>query len=114
MAMIDEFKELFGEWIAAVANAVDTIAGRFVRSRRILLEEGEDGALTAKASPAKNGPALPDVSFRLDSGRPNPPLGGRLDCGLSRQPRRGATATRALHGKSSSTFRVRPAISLTA
>ena len=26
MAMIDEFKELFGEWIASVTNAVDAIA----------------------------------------------------------------------------------------
>jgi general secretion pathway protein L len=74
MAMIDEFKQLFGEWIAAVTNAVDAAAGRFVRSRRILLEEGENGALTAKAIAVKNRPALPDVSFHLDSGKPNPPL----------------------------------------
>ncbi len=74
MAMIDEFKELFADWIAAVANAVDAVAGQFVRSRRILLEEGEGGALTAKAIPMKNRPALPDVSFHLDGGKPNPPL----------------------------------------
>jgi general secretion pathway protein L len=74
MALVDEFKELFGEWIAAVADAVSAVAGRFVRSRRILLEEGGDGVLTAKAIPAKNRPALPDISFHLDSSRPNPPL----------------------------------------
>jgi hypothetical protein len=37
MATISELKDLFGEWIAAVAGAVDTIAGRFLRPRQILL-----------------------------------------------------------------------------
>jgi general secretion pathway protein L len=74
MAMTDELKELFGEWIAAVAGAVDGVAGRLVRSRRISLDEGGDGTLTAKATASKNGPALPDISFRLDNGKPVPPL----------------------------------------
>jgi len=106
MTMISEFKELFGEWIASVTSAADTVAGRLVRSRRILLDEGEDGAFTAKAVPSKpivskaivsraiaskNGPALSDISFRLDRGKPNPPLppdwvaafrGGRIDAQL--------------------------------
>ena len=33
----------------AVSRAVDAVAGRFVRSRRIRLVEGEDGAFTASA-----------------------------------------------------------------
>jgi general secretion pathway protein L len=74
MAMISEFKQLFDEWIAAVTSAVDAAAGQFVRSRRILLEEGDDGAFTARTTAAKNAPALPDRVFRLDSGRPQPPL----------------------------------------
>ena len=74
MALTDEIKDLFGGWIEAVANAVGAATTRFVRSRRILLEEGEDGAIVAKAIPAKNGPALPEVSFHLDSGRPHPAL----------------------------------------
>jgi general secretion pathway protein L len=94
MAMISELKELFEEWIASVTNAADAVAGRLVRSRRILLNEGEDGILTAKAiapnaivsnaivskamgskaTASKNGPALSDISFRLDRGRPSPPL----------------------------------------
>ena len=53
MAMISEFKQLFGEWIAAVTGAVDAVAGRLVRSRRILLDEGDDGAFTAKAIPTR-------------------------------------------------------------
>jgi general secretion pathway protein L len=91
MAISAEFKELFGEWIASVASAADAVAGRLVRARRILLDQGEDGTLTAKASASKGGPALPDISFRLDRGKPHPPLppdwmaafrGGRVEAQL--------------------------------
>ena len=60
MAMISEFKDLFGEWIAAVARAVDTVAGRFLRSRQILLArrqgrhgggQGDLGAKSARRCP---------------------------------------------------------------
>ena len=74
MATMSELKDLFGAWVAAVAGAVDNIAGRFLRPRQILLSQAEDDGLVAKATPARNGPALPDVSFLLDNGRPNPPL----------------------------------------
>jgi general secretion pathway protein L len=74
MVTMSELKDLFGEWIAAVAKAVDTVAGRFVRPRHILLREGKDDTLVAKAISGRNGPALPEVSFRVDKGRPNPPL----------------------------------------
>src|SRR5580704_12288312 len=74
MAMIYEVKELFGQWIAAVARAVDIVAGHILRPRHILLSEGKDGILLAKAMSGRKGPALPDVSFRLENGRPNPPL----------------------------------------
>jgi general secretion pathway protein L len=89
MAIIAEFKELFGEWIASVASAADAVAGRLVRSRRILLDQGEDGTFTAKvigskaiaskaigskAIASKSGPALSDISFRLDRGKPDPAL----------------------------------------
>jgi len=91
MAVISEFKELFDEWIAAVAGAADAVAGRLVRSRRILLDEGEGGTLTARAIASKNGPALSDISFRFDRGKPSPPLppdwvaafrGGRVEAQL--------------------------------
>jgi general secretion pathway protein L len=91
MAMIDELKQLFGEWITAVTHAVDAAAARLVRSRRILLEEREDGTLTAKAIAVKNRPTLPEVSFQLDGDRPDPPLtadwaaafrGGRVEAQL--------------------------------
>jgi general secretion pathway protein L len=74
MAMISEFQQLFGEWIAAVTSAADAAVGQFVRSRRILLEEGDDGVFTARTIAAKKDMALPDLVFRLDSGRPQPPL----------------------------------------
>jgi general secretion pathway protein L len=74
MATISEFKQLFGEWIAAVTSTADAAVGQFVRSRRILLEEGDDGVFTARTIAAKKDPALPDLVFRLDSGKPQPPL----------------------------------------
>src|SRR5216683_3267407 len=74
MAMIPELKALFGEWIAAVARAVNSMIDRYVRRRQILLSEGGDNTFTAKVTPGRKGPALPDVSFRLSHGRPNPSL----------------------------------------
>lgn len=74
MATMSELKDLFGEWIATVARTVDTAAGRFLHSRQILLREGRDDIVVAKAISVRNAPALPEVSFRLDKGRPTPPL----------------------------------------
>jgi general secretion pathway protein L len=76
MAAISEFKALFDEWIAAVTGAVDEMASRWVSARRILLDEGDDGALRTRTIPTKTipAPALPDLSFRLENGRPHPPL----------------------------------------
>jgi general secretion pathway protein L len=45
-----------------------------VRSRRILLDEAEDGVFTARMTASKNHPALPDASFRFDGVRTQPPL----------------------------------------
>jgi general secretion pathway protein L len=72
--MISEIKSLFDEWIAAVARAVNFGMGRYARRRRILLSEDGDNTFTAKLISARKGPALPEVSFRLAHGRPNPPL----------------------------------------
>jgi general secretion pathway protein L len=72
--MISELKEFFGEWIAAVALAVGSITGRLMPRRQVWLVEGVDGSFTAKAAPVKKSTALPDVSFRLANGRPNPSL----------------------------------------
>jgi general secretion pathway protein L len=74
MATMSELKDFFGEWIATVAWAVDTIAGRFLRSRQISLREGKDDMIVAQAISVRNAPSLPEVSFRLDQGRPSPPL----------------------------------------
>jgi general secretion pathway protein L len=74
MAAASEFKQLFADWIAAVTSAVESVAGRVVRSRRILLDEADDGVFTARMMSSKGGPALPDVSFRFDGSRIDPPL----------------------------------------
>jgi general secretion pathway protein L len=74
MTTISELKELFGEWIAAVAGAIDASASRYMRRRQILLSEGEGNTFTARMTSARKATPLPDVSFRLTGGRPNPPL----------------------------------------
>lgn len=80
MAIVAELKQTFGEWIAAVTSVVETAAEKFVRVRRIKLEEAEDGTFSArampgsKAIPGKTVQILPDLSFRLEDGRPRPPL----------------------------------------
>ena len=72
--MISELKELFGEWIAAVARAINLIVARFVPQQQVLLVEGDGNAFTAKTASVKKGAALPDVAFRVSNGRPDPPL----------------------------------------
>jgi general secretion pathway protein L len=80
MAIIPELKQTFGEWIAAVTGAVETVAEKLVRLRRIELNEAEDGAFSAraipggKAVPGQKALVLPDLSFRIENGRPHPPL----------------------------------------
>jgi general secretion pathway protein L len=91
MAMISEFRQLFDQWIAAVSGAVDTMAGRVVRVRRILLDENADGSFTARAVPAAGAQAPPAFSFGFDNGKIQPPLtddwkaafrGGRVEVQL--------------------------------
>src|SRR5947207_6630565 len=72
--MTSELKELFGAWIGAVAGAVDAGMAGYARPRQILLTEGEGGTLMAATPPAPNRPALPDLSFALMDGRPQPPM----------------------------------------
>jgi general secretion pathway protein L len=74
MALMSDAKQLLTQWIDAVSRAVDMVAGRFVRAQRVRLVEDEDGAFTASTIAAKGGAGLPDLSFRLDSGKPQPPL----------------------------------------
>jgi general secretion pathway protein L len=74
MAMISELKELFGEWVAAVERAINSIASRFMPRQRILLIEEDSNMYTAEAAPNARGAALPEVSFRISNGRPDPVL----------------------------------------
>jgi general secretion pathway protein L len=91
MALISDAKQFLGEWIDAVSRAIDTVAGRFVRAQQIRLVERDDGAFTASTVAAKTGADLPERSFRLDGGKPQPPLpaewrsafrGGRIEVHL--------------------------------
>ena len=74
MTAISEIRGLFDEWIAAVARAVDLVIGRYARRSQITLSGESADALTARLTPARNGPALPEISFRLSNGRPSPSL----------------------------------------
>jgi general secretion pathway protein L len=73
-AMMPGLKDLFEVWIAAVAAAVHALATRVVPRRRILLVEGEANSFTARVTSAQKGPTLPQASFRLVHGRPEPAL----------------------------------------
>ena len=70
--MISELKDLFGEWIAAVAAVVHAVTARMVSQRRILFVEGDNDSFTARVTSA--GALLPQTSFRLLHGRPEPAL----------------------------------------
>lgn len=74
MATFAEIKGLFDEWIAAVARAIDSGIGRYRRRLRIVLRENDNHVFTATLEPVRKGPALPDVSFRLSDGQPDPSL----------------------------------------
>jgi general secretion pathway protein L len=82
LSMISELKQLFGEWIAAVDRAINSIAGRVMQQRQILLIEGDGNSFTAKAAAANKGAALPDVSFRLSNGEPVPSLPAEWETAL--------------------------------
>ena len=74
MTAISEIRSLFDEWITAVARAVDLAIGRYARRSQITLHAESADTLTARLTSARNGPALPEISFRLSSGRPSPSL----------------------------------------
>jgi general secretion pathway protein L len=70
--MLSELKDLFATWIAAVAVAIDYVATRIVPQRRVLFVEGEPDCFTARVTSLGKGAVLPQVSFRLLDGRPEP------------------------------------------
>ena len=72
--MTSEIRALFDEWIGAVARSVYLVIARFARQRQILLSENSDQTFTARLKSVGKGPVLPEVSFHLSYGRPNPLL----------------------------------------
>jgi general secretion pathway protein L len=73
-AMISEIKAFFEEWIAAVARTVAFALDRYAPGRQILLSEASDQTFTASLKSMPEGLNLPDASFRLSHGRPEPPF----------------------------------------
>ena len=82
MALVSDAKQFLAGWIDAVSRAVDIAAGRFVRAQRVRLVEADDGALTASLIAAQGGTGLSDFSFRLNSGKPQPPLSAEWNAAL--------------------------------
>ena len=72
--MMSELKDLFGAWIAAVAAAIRAVTARIVPQRRFLFVEGEGFGFTARVTSAGKGGLLPQASFHLVQGRPEPAL----------------------------------------
>jgi general secretion pathway protein L len=73
MAMIAESKALLDEWIATVSRAIDLVADRFLRSRRVRLVEREDGKFAASAISPEGKPSLPEISIEPGAGGPRLP-----------------------------------------
>jgi general secretion pathway protein L len=80
--MLSELKELFATWIAAVAAAIEAVMTRIVPQRRILLAEGEPDTFTARVTSVGKGAVLPQVSFRLLNGRPEPSFSAEWQAAL--------------------------------
>src|SRR5579871_2207650 len=74
MNLVSHARQFLEEWLDAVSHAVDALAGRLVRTRRIRLVKEADGTFIASTVALKSEPALPNLSFRLDKGGPQPPL----------------------------------------
>src|SRR5690348_13554758 len=72
--MLSELKDLFATWIVAVTAAIETAVTRIVPQRRILLVEGEFDNFTGRVTSSGGDASLPQVSFRLSNGRPEPPF----------------------------------------
>jgi general secretion pathway protein L len=91
MTLMSDARQFLTAWIDAVSRAIDTLGSRFVRAQRIHLEQRDDGSFAASAIGTKDGTDLPNLSFRLDGGQPQPPLpeawkaalrGGRIEAQL--------------------------------
>jgi general secretion pathway protein L len=82
MAIIEDVKILFGDWITAVAAGIDAAVGRVVRPRQLQLVEGDDNTFMATATSGPKGATLPDAVFRLESGRPEPALSADWEAAL--------------------------------
>ena len=72
--MISELKDLFGSWIAAVATALRFITARMLSQRHIRFVERDPDTFTARTTSTRKGPILPEASFQLRHGRPEPAL----------------------------------------
>ncbi|MCL2715551.1 MAG: PilN domain-containing protein [Alphaproteobacteria bacterium] len=72
--MLSEGRQAFDQWIAAVAQACDRLAGVMFRARRIVLEQDGDGSFTASLPAVKSGVQLSAFAFRLEGGGAVPPL----------------------------------------
>ena len=80
--MISELKDLFGSWIAAVTTAFHFIAARIRSQRRVLLVERGPDHFAARIASTRKGPILPEASFHLLHGRPEPGLTAQWQAAL--------------------------------
>jgi general secretion pathway protein L len=80
--MLFELKDLFATWIEAVAAAIDAIARRIVPQRRIRFVEGEPDTFAARVTSSGKDGVLPQVSFRMLNGKPEPAFSAEWQAAL--------------------------------
>jgi general secretion pathway protein L len=80
--MMSELKDLFGAWIGAVAAAIYAVTAWIVPQRRILFVQGDGESFTARVISAQKDGFLPQASFRLVHGRPEPALTAQWQAAL--------------------------------
>jgi general secretion pathway protein L len=80
--MMSELKDLFGSWIAAVTTALHFVTARIRSQPRILFVERDPDNFTARIASTRKGPMLPEASFHLLRGRPEPALTAQWQAAL--------------------------------
>ena len=74
ISIISDISVLLGDWISAVAAALQSVIDRVLPCREVTLVEGDDGSFTLRGASARQGGDLPEAAFRAADSLPSPSL----------------------------------------